>query len=222
MVALVTGGSDGLGKAIAKRLVASGWQVIIMSPTEEKLKAVSLELGCEYRVGDISDAAQVEKVVQSISKIDALINSAGIWIEGDLATNDPDKIRRVLEVNTLGTILMCRAVIPKMKSAGLGTIINIISMAGLGAKPLRSVYNASKWAITGFTKCLKMETPPEIKVVGIYPALMRTNMFVTAGNPDKDTSKGLNVEEVAKTIEFVLNFGPDVEISAIEIVNPKY
>jgi len=212
---VITGGSDGLGKAIAKKL-ASNWNVIIVSPSEEKLKNVAQELGVDYKVCDVSDYTQVEKCMESINSVDVLINSAGIWIEGDLVSNDTQKIKQVFDINTLGAIYMCRAAIPKLKE---GTIINIISQAGLTAKPERGIYYASKWALTGFTKCLELDLAPlGTKVVGVYPSLMKTNMFAKAGS-NKDTSKGLDVEEVAKSIEFILSLDNHAEITALEIKN---
>jgi len=220
-VAVITGGSDGLGKATAKRLVTAGCKVIILSPTEEKLKATASELGCEYRVCDVSDEKQVDLCIKEIAatfkKIDFLINSAGVWIEGELTAIDPEKIRRIFEVNTLGTIFMCQAVIPFMRTQGSGVILNVVSQAGLNVKANRSIYNSSKWAVTGFTRCLELDlSSVGIKVVGLYPSMMKTGLFAAAGVA-KDTSKGLDVNEVAKAIEFALSSGPETEISAIEI-----
>ena len=200
---LITGGSDGLGKAIAARLAPNN-KVIILSPHEEKLSAVADAVGCEYKVCDVRDYAQVEKVIGELGSLDCLINNAGLWIEGSLEQSDPQRIHEVLEVNTLGTINCAKAVIPTMKRQKSGRIINVISQAGLYAKPQRSVYNASKWAITGFTKSLQEELSPfGIAVTGLYPGKLKSDMFKKMGI-DKDLSDALELDEVAKTVEFIV------------------
>lgn len=200
---LITGGSDGLGKAIAARLAPNN-KVIILSPSEEKLKQTADELGCEYKVCDVRDYAQVEKVVQEVGAIDCLVNNAGLWIEGTLESNDPERIHEVLEVNTLGTINCTKAVIPIMKQQKSGRIINVISQAGLYAKAERSVYTASKWAITGFTKSIQAEVAPlGIGVTGLYPGKLKTNMFSKMGI-NKSMDGALATDEVAKMVEFIL------------------
>jgi len=213
---LISGGSDGLGKAIAARLAPNN-KVIILSPTEEKLKTVAEEIGCEYRVCDVRNYAAVERVVNGLGSIDCLINNAGLWIQGPLDENDPQRIHEVLEVNTLGTINLTKAVIPGMKQQKSGLVINVISQAGLYAKAERSVYNASKWAITGFTKSIQSELAPfGIGVTGLYPGMLKTDMFSKMGI-EKDMSKGLDTEDVAKTIEFMLSFDKPTLFSEIGI-----
>ncbi|OGM26626.1 hypothetical protein A2627_01225 [Candidatus Woesebacteria bacterium RIFCSPHIGHO2_01_FULL_39_28] len=224
-VVVISGGSDGLGKAIAKRLVKE-YRVIILSPTQEKLKLVSAELGCNYRVCDVTSFEQVSSAVESIikeyGKIDCLINCAGLWIEGELETNDPTRIEQVIKVNTLGTIFLTKATATFMKEKKAGTIINIVSNAGLYAKAFRSIYVASKFALTGFTKSLEEELAPQaIKVVGIYPGPMRTKFFEKIGI-QKDMNKALDTDEVAKTIEFLLSLDPKTEIQTVELKNIDY
>lgn len=202
---LITGGSDGLGKTIAARLAANH-RVIILSPNEEKLARTAQEIGCEYKVCDVRDYSQAEKTIQEIGAVDCLINNAGLWIQGALDENDAQRIHEVLEVNTLGVINMTKAVMPAMKQQKTGLIININSQGGLYAKAERSVYAASKWAITGFTKAMQPELAPfGIAVTGIYPGMLKTDMFNKMGI-DKDMSKGLDTDEVAKTVEFLLSF----------------
>lgn len=217
---IITGGSGGLGKAIAARL-ASNNKVIILSPNEDKLKAAAEELGCEYKVCDVRDYAEVEKVTQEIGAVDCLINNAGLWVQGELDQNDPVRIHEVIEVNLLGVINMTKAVIPGMKQQKSGLIININSQAGLYAKAERTVYNATKWGVTGFTKSIQLELAPYgIGVTGLYPGMMKTDMFSKMGI-DKDMSKGLDTEDVAKTIEFILSFDkptlfPEIGIKHLE------
>lgn len=200
---LISGGSDGLGKAMAAQL-AQNHKVIILAQDAEKLQKAAEELGCDYQVCDVRDNAQIEQAAQKVGAIDCLINNAGLWIQGPLEENDPQYIQKVLEVNTLGTINLTRAVLPAMKQQGSGLIINVISQGGLHAKANHSVYAASKWAITGFTKALQAElSPAGIGVTGLYPGKLKTDFFAKAGI-EKNMSNGLDVAAVAKTVEFIV------------------
>ncbi len=205
LVALISGGTEGLGAELAK-ILAADYEVWTLARGEKAdLKA------------DVSNYARVEAVVSKLERIDLLINNAGIWIEGLLENNEPEEIKRVLEVNTLGTIYLTRAVLPIMKKQKSGKIVNIVSQAGLHAKPERSVYYASKWAITGFTKCLQMENS-EVLITGVYPEKMRTNLFSNAG-VQKDLSDALEPKLVAKKIRDLINSPKEIFLRGLEIKN---
>ncbi|KKT49716.1 MAG: Estradiol 17-beta-dehydrogenase [Candidatus Collierbacteria bacterium GW2011_GWB1_44_197] len=211
-----------MGKSIAAKL-SPNHQVIILSRNQEKLEAVSKEINCDFVVADVSDysslRAAVEIVLGKYKKIDVLINNAGIWVEGKLEENDPKKIQEVLNVNTLGTIFLTKAVLPSMKSLGSGRIINIISQDGLNAKSNRSIYTASKWAITGFTKCLQVDLSEDnIGVTGIYPGLLKTGLFEKQG-AKRNLSQALDPSEVASVIEYVINLTPGTLLPDIGIKN---
>ncbi len=219
---LISGGSDGLGKAIATKLSPSN-QVIILSHNREKLVTVSKEIGCDFVEADVTDAlslgAAIDTVLKKYQKIDVLINNAGIWIQGSLEDNEVKQIQEVINVNTLGTILLTKSVLPSMKAAKGGRIINIISQDGLHAKENRSVYTASKWAITGFTHCLQNDLAGDkIGVTGIYPGLMKTGLFEKQG-ADRDLSEALDPSEVASVVEYVINLLPNTLIPDIGIKN---
>lgn len=219
-VILIAGGSDGIGKAIAKQL-ASSHRVIILAPSKEKLEKAAKELRCNFAVCDVSKWQSVELTVKELitkyKRIDCLINSAGVWIEGELTENDPTRIEKVLAVNTQGVIFLTKAIIPHMKKQKNGVIINVISQAGIYTKKERSIYNASKWAITGFTKSLQNELSQYgIIVTGIYPGIIKTNLFKKIG-VEKDLSISIEPEIVAKTVEFVLSCGYPVMFPEIGI-----
>lgn len=215
---LISGGSDGLGKAIAARLSPHN-HVVILSPHEQKLKEVAQEIACEYRVCDVQDYDQCKAVVGEIGRVDCLVNNAGLWIQGALADNDPVRIDDVLRVNTLGVVYLTKAVIPFMKKQKHGRIINVISQAGLYAKAERAAYTASKWAVTGFTKSMGQELAPfGIGVTGLYPGKLDTDMFSKVGI-DKDMSDALDTGEVAKTVEFILSLDSSTVVPEIGIKN---
>lgn len=219
-VILITGGSDGLGRAIAKRL-NSQYTVIILSPTRDKLKKVASEIGCDYVTSDVSIYGSVQSAVKTIKKkygrIDCLINNAGLWIEGELDENEPRRMEEVAMVNFMGVIFMTKAVIPLMKTQKSGLVININSQGGLYVKPKRSLYTATKWGITGFTKSMQSELAPYgISVTGIYPGKMNTPMFEKIGIK-KDMSDAIDPDDVAKIVEFLLTLDPKIVLPEIGI-----
>ena len=222
---VISGGSEGLGYATAKALVTD-YNVYILAPTKDKLVNAAQELGCKYKVCDVSNWEQVSSVVREIqsesSSIDICINNAGLWIQDELDTNDPEYISKVLNVNTLGVMYLSKAVIPMMKKNSSGIILNVISQAGLHAKAQRTVYNASKWGVTGFTKSLYQElTPYGIKVLGIYPSLINTSMFKKMGF-DRDMSGALDPSEVAGAIKFMLESKDSTAITELGMLNINY
>lgn len=224
-VIIISGGSDGLGKATA-HLLSKENTVVILAPNSEKTAAVAKEIGCDFEICDITKWDQLQKAVQNIiknhSQIDVLVNNAGLWIEGELDQNDPSWIYKVIEVNTLGTILLSKAVIPQMKAQQSGLIINVISQAGLYAKEKRTVYNASKWAITGFTKALEKELNPyKIKVSGFYPSKINTKMFEKVGI-HKDPSGSMDPKEAAQALVYLVSLPSHLSVPELGLGNVNY
>ena len=219
-VIVITGGSEGLGKAIAKRLIKDN-KVIIISNNEEKLKKTATEIQCDYVVCDVTNYKQIENAIDTIFKkyinIDILINNAGVWLEGDLTENTFEKISNCIDVNTKGPIYMTKAVLPNMYKNKSGLIINVCSQASFDNDDYSVVYNASKWAMRGFNRSIQRDNSKKgVKVTGFYPGFMQTNLFKKAGN-DYDTSTGLEVEKVAKAIEYIINVDSDVIIPEMGI-----
>ncbi len=219
-VIVITGGSEGLGKAIAKRLIKDN-KIIIISNNEEKLKKTATEIQCDYVVCDVTNYKQIENAIDTILKkyinIDILINNAGVWLEGDLTENTFEKISNCIDVNTKGPIYMTKAVLPNMYKNKSGLIINVCSQASFDNDDYSVVYNASKWAMRGFNRSIQRDISKKgVKVTGFYPGFMQTNLFKKAGN-DYDTSTGLEVEKVAKAIEYIINVDSDVIIPEMGI-----
>lgn len=201
---LISGGSEGLGKAIAKNLAQNN-DVVILARDETKLKATADELGCRYIVGDVRDYTAMQQVCDELGAIDCLINNAGVWLQGPLDETDDKRIQEAIDTNVNGTISLTKAVMPRMKQQKRGLIINVISQGGLNAREGWPIYTASKWAITGFTKAMQQELEPfGIGVTGLYPATLNTEMFAKSGI-SKDVSRALNPDEVAKTVEFIVS-----------------
>jgi NAD(P)-dependent dehydrogenase (short-subunit alcohol dehydrogenase family) len=182
-VVVITGGSKGFGKGLAKALLKENATVIITSNNEPELKATSEELGCEYYVADASSydncVSLVEKVKNRYSRLDIWINNAGLQIApSNLEEVDIDKFHKLIEINFFGYFYGCKAVLPLMKQVGQGCIININSTAGLGGKPGLSAYVSSKFAIKGMTEVLREELKDSaIKVYQIFPGGMKTDIY---------------------------------------------
>lgn len=217
---LISGGSEGFGRALAEKF-SKKYNVVILARNPEKTEQAAKKIGCEFIVADVRDHEQLEKaaahVIEKFGTIDILINNAGLWIEGPLEVNDPKRIQEVIDVNTTGAILLARAVLPHMKKADKGRIINVISQAGLHGKAERSVYNASKWALTGFTRCLQMElTGTGVTVTGFYPGSMKTGLFAHAG-VQKDESRFMELLGVVRAVEFIIETPGDLSIPELGI-----
>ena len=219
-VIVITGGSDGLGKEIATHFAKDN-QVIILSKNEAKLKQVSDELNCAYYLCDVTNSKQVEETIKEIIekyfKIDVLINNAGLWLEGNVEENSYEEISNCIDVNTKGSIYLTKAVLPYMNEQKSGLILNVCSQASFDEDSFSPVYNASKWAVRAFNRCIqKYVTKNGVKVTGFYPGFMNTDLFKKAGD-DYDMSIALDLEKVVKAIEFIINQEENVIIPELGI-----
>jgi NAD(P)-dependent dehydrogenase (short-subunit alcohol dehydrogenase family) len=220
-VIVITGGNSGLGKATAKILAVKN-KVIILGKNIKEVEKTSKELKCEGIICDITDASQVKdafsQIIKKYKKIDCLINCAGIWIKGPIDENNPEDIRNVLLVNSFGTFLTVNVLVPQLKKQKHGRIINVISQAGINAKSERSIYNASKWAVTGFTKSIQLELAPfNIGVVGFYPGFIHTNLFGKGKDNRTDFSTAMKVEQPAEALAYLVNADDDLVINSFEM-----
>lgn len=207
-VVLITGGSDGLGKVVAETLAARH-KVVILARTQPKLEKVAGEIGCQWVQADVADATEVGEAVREIlswhQKIDVLINCAGRLANGALESYEPYEIEQLMQVNVLGVMYMTRSVLPRMKQMGGGRIITVGSQAGLFGRKYRTIYNASKWAIRGFSFSLQQEVAKHnIAVSVVNPGLMKTDLLKKAGVTDEDLNRGLDPEAVAAVMAFLI------------------
>src|SRR3989338_8441803 len=142
-----------------------------------------------------------------------------MWLEGELDSHSADEIRKAMDTNATGHLFVTKETIPIMKKQKSGTIVNVISQAGLMGKEERIVYNAAKFAMTGATKCLQLDLRKHgIRVIGIYPAKVRTKLFEKVGIK-KPMDNALTPEQVANAIMFAVSQPADVEISDIVLRN---
>ena len=187
-VAIITGASKGLGKAMALALAEAGAKLALVSRNLEQLKetaAAVREFGTDAEVftADVTDEQQVRRVETSVlerfGKPQILINNAGINIRKQVTEFTLDEWRQVMDTNLTGAFLMSRSFIPQMKGQGYGRIINLTSIMSHVALPGRAAYAASKTALLGFTRALALELAPEgITVNGISPGPIATEMNV--------------------------------------------
>lgn len=183
-VALISGGSRGLGLAMVKSLLDQGYRVATFSrrPGEaiERLKEKYSERFSFFE-GDMSDQASLGLLVKRVEKecgpIDVLINNAGIATDGVLATMQPDQIEQVIAVNLTGTLLLTRLVVRQMVVRSRGSIINISSIIGLRGYAGLAAYSATKAGLDGMTRGLARELGPRnIRVNSIAPGYLETEM----------------------------------------------
>jgi len=185
-VALITGASKGLGKAMAVALGAAGARIALVSRSVEKLneagRAVQ-DAGGDARVfqADVSEEEQVRKLERDVAgafgKVDILINNAGINIRKPLIEFTLEEWQRVLDTNLTSVFLVCRSFIPHMKGAGYGRIINMASIMSWVSLPGRAAYSASKTALLGVTRALALELAADsITVNAISPGPFATEM----------------------------------------------
>lgn len=224
-VIVITGGNSGLGKETAK-ILSNGNKVIILGKNEKEVLKVSKGFRCDGFVCDVTNIDQVKniysQIIKKYKKVDCLINCAGVWIEGEIEKNDPKEIKNTILVNVFGTMLTVNVFVSIMKKQKKGKIINVISQAGLKAKKERSVYNSSKWAITGFTKCLQEELMPfRVSVSGFYPGFIHTRLFEKAGVGVKYDSRSMPVSTAAKMLVFLVNSNDDLVIKELGIQSIK-
>ena len=185
-VAVITGASKGLGKAMALALGGAGANLALVSRDLEQLNAVKLAVEtagghAETFQADISEEENVRQlerdVIKAFNGVHILINNAGINLRKQLIEFSLEEWRRVLDTNLTSVFLMCRSFVPHMKGAGYGRIINMTSIMSHVSLPGRSAYSASKTALLGLTRALALELAPEsITVNGISPGPFATEM----------------------------------------------
>jgi len=186
-VAVITGGAQGIGYAIAERMVASGAAVVLWDVDAGKLDEAKASLGARGTVrtdvveltSEVEVEAATQRALAAAKKIDILVNNAGIT-GGNGTTWDlaPDVWRRVIEVNLVAPYLVCRAIVPHMVAAKYGRIVNIASVAGKEGNPNASHYSASKAGVIALTKSLGKELATKGVIVNaVTPAAAKTAMF---------------------------------------------
>jgi 3alpha(or 20beta)-hydroxysteroid dehydrogenase len=215
-VALVTGAASprGQGAAEARLLAAAGAVVVVTDVEDEAGERTGASIGesASFRHLDVTSEAEWSAVVSWIldrhARLDVLVNNAGTWLAGPLVETSLDDYRKVIDINQVGAFLGMRAVVPAMRAAGSGSIVNISSLAGLRGAQVSTAYAASKWAVRGMSRQAAAELAADgIRVNAVFPGYVDTGM-IDAGHDEIAQRVPLGrrlatPEEVAEVVVFL-------------------
>lgn len=190
-VAIITGGARGMGGATARLFVENGAKVVIGDVLDDVGQALADELGdsAVFLHMDISQSADWQSAIVAaagLGQLNVLVNNAAILHVASITDTSEEDYMRVIRINQLGTFLGIQAVIPAMKAAGIGSIINVSSIDGLQSKNGLIAYSASKWAVRGMTKSAAIELGQHgIRVNSVHPGGVKTEMGGGEDTPDE-------------------------------------
>ncbi|HEV7903307.1 MAG TPA: SDR family oxidoreductase [Pyrinomonadaceae bacterium] len=224
--AIITGSTKGIGRAIAEALVREGMNVCVSARSEDEVARAVSELGDagEGRVtGAVCDVRDYEEVralfehtVAEFGGVDVLVNNAGIGLFQSVEEMSPEDFRAVLETNLNSVFYCCHEAIPLMRERGGGYIVNISSLAGANPHPRMAAYNASKFALNGFSEALMQEVRHDrIKVSYIMPGSVNT--YFGGDTPSAEQSWQLQPADVARVVLDLLRHDERSLPSRVEI-----
>lgn len=231
-VAVVTGGSTGIGRATAAELAAAGARVAICARTEPDLEeaadAIRSAGGDVLTVpADVSREEDVRRLARRVREelgpADVLVNNAGVGVFGSLEELDVEDFDRCFDVNVRGVFLCAKAFAPAMAERGDGVVVNVASLAGKNFFPKGSVYAGSKHAVMGLSKSLMVELRDRgVRVLTVCPGSVDTPFFDKADGMDPDREKIVAPEDVAELVVEAVRLSDRGTVSEIEIrpVNP--
>jgi NAD(P)-dependent dehydrogenase (short-subunit alcohol dehydrogenase family) len=216
--ALVTGGSSGIGFAIASMLHEDGFALTLAARTQTKVEAAAETLGAHAVAADVADAEDCRRLVdehrEQHGRLDVLVNSAGIGIAGPVDELETKHIDLQLNVNLRGTILVTAAALPMLRQSS-GLIVNIASIAGTGPAGPLSVYGASKAGVINFTGSLgRNEEKHGIRATALSPGFVDTPMTSWAPVPPE---RMIRPEDCAEVVRALLRLSPYARLPHIVI-----
>jgi NAD(P)-dependent dehydrogenase (short-subunit alcohol dehydrogenase family) len=216
--ALVTGGSRGIGLAIAQMLAEEGFTLTLAARNAERVEAAAGELGALAVTADVSEEEDCERLVaehvERHAGLDVLVNSAGIGIGGNAETLSTKHIDLQLDVNIRGLILVTRAAIPHLRTSS-GLVVNLSSIAGTMPTPGLSIYGASKAAVISFTRSLNEELDADgVRATALCPGFVDTDMAAWSGIPGEEM---IQPEDCAEVVRLLLRLTPKARIPQVVI-----
>lgn len=204
---LITGASQGIGRALAAAAVGRGMKVLAAARSLDMLQELKKELpAVEIVQADVTSAPDRQRMVEAAQNhfggLDILVNNAGIGATGHFADVAADRLRKIMEVNFFGLTETIRAFLPMLKKGNKPAIVNISSIAGKRGIPARSDYSASKFAVQGFSEALRPELAKDgVDVLVVCPGLTQTNfshnMIEQKALVQMDHLRGMTSEDVA-------------------------
>lgn len=225
-VAIVTGGSRGIGRGIAEALLADGWRVRFCSRSPESVEEAARELSGRFgdraagRPVDVRNQEEVDAFVEGVlageGRIDCLVNNAGLGAFGPVDEISGEQWREVIETNLSGAFYFLRAVAPAMKRQGAGWIFNIASLAGKNPFAGGSAYNASKFGLIGMSEAAMLDLRSHgVRVAAILPGSVDTGFGQREEGRDK--SWMLKPEDIASMVLHLLSYPPHALPSLVEM-----
>jgi short-subunit dehydrogenase len=209
---VITGGSGGIGAAIARALAGRGWRTVLLARREELLRELAQELDGEYELCDVGRREEVERVAALIlerhPQVQLLVNNAGIPGRRSFTRIDLDRLEEVLRVNYLGSVWCLRAFLPGLEAAGRANVVNMVSVAGTVALSPAGPYSASKHAQLAFSRA----TTAELRSRGIHVHTVNPGFVETEGFPQATALRSafmrrlvIEPEDVARHVLKVLD-----------------
>jgi 3-oxoacyl-[acyl-carrier protein] reductase len=225
--ALVTGASEGIGRATAMALGRAGFRVGVCARTSSKIEALVRELregGAEAAgaPADVSDPAQVARAVEELAgtlgEFTVLVNNAGVLVARPIGELTLEEWDRTMAVNLRSLFLVTRAVLPGMRRRGSGTIVNVASLAGRNGFVGGTAYAAAKHGVLGFSRSLMLELRKEnIRVIAVCPGSVDTGMLRDQPMLQSNPQRILKPEDVAATIVQALSLPDRAMVSELDI-----
>lgn len=203
-VALVTGASAGMGKATARQLLADGYVVYGAARRLEQMRDIEKEGVIPLRM-DLTNDGEITAAVERISAerggVDILVNNAGYNSAGPVEHVSIDEARRQFDVNLFGLARLTQLIIPPMRKRGAGTIVNVTSVGGKAHTPLGAWYHATKFALEGWSDCLRLELKAfGIDVIIIEPGGVKSEFGGIMDERIRETTKGTGYEQLAQGV----------------------
>jgi 3-oxoacyl-[acyl-carrier protein] reductase len=207
--ALITGGSEGIGRGIAEALIRKGARAAIMSRNKERVEATAKEIGAlpiQGNVGVEADAVRaVATTVKEFGGIDILVNNAGFGHFFPLVEADVDRFEEVFRTNVTGAMLMAREAAKHFIEQGSGHLLNISSTSGLRGGRGSTAYSGSKFALRGMTECWRDELRRHnVRVTLVNPSEVQTGFFKKIGREQEESPNKLRPNEIADAITGIL------------------
>jgi hypothetical protein len=223
-LAVVTGASAGIGEAVARRLAAAGYRLLLGARRLELLEPIAAELGGEARRLDVSDQASVDAFCSGVTDLAVLVNNAGGARGGaDVTAADSDDWRWMWEVNVLGLVAMTRALLPALEGSGGGHVVNLSSTAGLEVYEGGGGYTSAKHAVHAISQTLRLELVGRpIRITEVCPGMVETDFALNRYKGDREKAAAvysglepLTADDVADVVAFAVTRPSRVNLDQI-------